>query len=314
MNHPAYCEFFTQRLEFNGIPIWAHGSCAPNALTVLRDWLGRMLAKMPVTLGNLAECGVEVHVIASRHHSSRMPTGHWVGPNGNDPRGFGGFFTLIGEAEILHSPGQYHLDNRELVPHELAHMIQEHGLDAALRARIAAIYNANRYRWAGCYAAKNEREYFAELSMWYWGSHGDHAGLPPGWAAGPAWLKSHDPDAHAFLENLYTGKSEPSHVTWENASLQPGQAPGVSTHVGLPTDVLFLNERAERVKIIWIDHSGREHGFAELPAGAKQFQSTFTGHVGASGMRATACLAPTRRESRRREPSSRSPDRRSRAA
>ena len=60
--------------------------------------------------------------------------------------------------------------------------------------------------WKGAYAATNVSEYFAELTMWYFGTHGDlhMTGQKP--ANGPQGLKAYDPEAYALLEDLYSGR------------------------------------------------------------------------------------------------------------
>ena len=60
--------------------------------------------------------------------------------------------------------------------------------------------------WAGAYAGSNESEFFAELSMWYWGTHGDLSmkGAKP--ADGRDGLKAYDPEAWALFDDFYGGR------------------------------------------------------------------------------------------------------------
>jgi len=61
-------------------------------------------------------------------------------------------------------------------------------------------------RWEKAYAAVNPHEFFAELSMWYWGTHGDlhMTGAKP--ADGPEGLKAYDPESFALMDDFYHGR------------------------------------------------------------------------------------------------------------
>jgi hypothetical protein len=67
--------------------------------------------------------------------------------------------------------------------------------------------------WKPAYASTNPDEYFAELTMWYFGNHGDM--VIPGTEVKPGatWLKSYDPDGYALLEKIYQGKADVREVT-----------------------------------------------------------------------------------------------------
>ena len=60
--------------------------------------------------------------------------------------------------------------------------------------------------WIDSYAGSNDQEFFAELSMWYWGTHGDMGmkGKKP--ADGPAGVKIYDPKVYALFNDFFSGK------------------------------------------------------------------------------------------------------------
>ena len=84
----------------------------------------------------------------------------------------------------------------------------DHGLTGSVRARIRQQYQRSLAKglWKGSYAGSNEHEFFAELSMWYWGTHGDLGmqGTKP--ANGRDGLKAYDPEACTLLDEIYNGK------------------------------------------------------------------------------------------------------------
>ena len=80
---------------------------------------------------------------------------------------------------------------RDILTHEFAHLLMDYGLPPALREEIRATHKrvtetTRRWRRADgelAYAGSNASEYWAELSMWYFGSHGEYvdrqARVPP---------------------------------------------------------------------------------------------------------------------------------------
>ena len=97
---------------------------------------------------------------------------------------------------------------RDICLHEFAHNIRNRGIGRDLRARFDAQYQASLAKglWVGSYAASNKDEFFAELTMWYFGTHGDEnmKGLKPD--DGPVGLKKYDPDAYALFDDFYSGR------------------------------------------------------------------------------------------------------------
>jgi hypothetical protein len=98
---------------------------------------------------------------------------------------------------------------------EFAHNILDHGVSRAVREKVREQYRRSLARglWLGSYAAANEHKFFVELSMWYFGTHGDlhMEGAKP--ANGPEGLKAYDPEAFALLEEFYSGKLKASNET-----------------------------------------------------------------------------------------------------
>ena len=60
--------------------------------------------------------------------------------------------------------------------------------------------------WQKSYAGSNPDEFFAELTMWYFGTHGDLHMTGPKPANGPDGLKHYDPEAFALLDEFYSGR------------------------------------------------------------------------------------------------------------
>lgn len=72
---------------------------------------------------------------------------------------------------------------RDICVHEFAHTVMDFGLGEAQRREIEACYQesaVNNGTWnrapgqPPAYAATNPSEFWAELTMWYFGTHGEY--------------------------------------------------------------------------------------------------------------------------------------------
>ena len=99
-------------------------------------------------------------------------------------RGLGGLQASCGEENLLALDADPRYAGRDILSHEVAHTLMDYGVPDATREAIEAQYEASvvgRGLWrrpdgSKAYAATNPSEYFAELTMWYFGS----VGIPRG--------------------------------------------------------------------------------------------------------------------------------------
>ena len=76
--------------------------------------------------------------------------------------------------------------------------------------------------WLGTYAGSNPSEYFAELTMWYWNSHGSFNGFQgPRPDVGTEGLKKYDPDAFVLFDEFYSGKMDIPPITPRGGRREP---------------------------------------------------------------------------------------------
>jgi hypothetical protein len=105
----------------------------------------------------------------------------------------------------LNLPSDRYRGGSDICIHEFSHAIMNFGLTAAQRQRIQEQHarSLGSGLWLASYAATNPQEFWAELSMWYFGARGDRrmTGTPP--ADGPDGLKRYDPAAYDLLNDLY---------------------------------------------------------------------------------------------------------------
>ncbi len=129
-------------------------------------------------------------------------------------RGLGGLNASVGEENLLTPDDDPRYAGRDILTHEFAHTLMDYGLPPRLRDEIEAGFARSvgeRGLWRKptgvmAYAGTCAAEWWAELSMWYWGSHGEYVDsarrLP---AAGPGGLAAYDPDGFALVGGVYSG-------------------------------------------------------------------------------------------------------------
>ena len=220
---PPESGFFSKALAYQGIPIKSSSEVVDAALFAARDRLAMMLSNLPVVCDNLRSVHAEVHIIGRDQVTSDLP--EWRFDKGKPlaeyngltidqrTRGMGGRIASCGEENLLKLEKDRYR-GRDICVHEFSHCIYEFGISRDARERFRRQYKASLAKglWDKAYAASNDDEFFAELAMWYFGTHGDlhMTGVKP--ANGPDGLKAYDPDAFALFDELFSGRMKISHT------------------------------------------------------------------------------------------------------
>ena len=216
--NPPEKDFFSKELTFRGIPIKSHEVVSNEALYAAYDRLSLELGHLPpMVISNLVGNNVEVHIIGRDQVTTDLP--EWQQDKGKPiaeyngltrdqrTRGMGGRLTSCGEENLLKLQKDRYR-GRDICLHEFAHSIRNYGIDDELRAKFDAQYHASldKGRWVKSYAGSNPDEYFAELTMWYFGTHGDMNMTGPKPENGTEGLKKYDPEAFQLFDDFYSGK------------------------------------------------------------------------------------------------------------
>jgi hypothetical protein len=228
---PPQREFYAKQLDYEGIPIKAPKEVADGALLAARGRLAMMLSNLPSIRANLRQAGTELHIIGRdqvtsdlpEHRSLKgkpLPEYHGLTVD-ERTRGLGGRLVSCGEENLLRLEKDRYR-GRDICVHEFAHNIRNYGMPPEVRARFDAQYQRSLTNglWQKSYAGSNPDEFFAELSMWYFGTHGDlhMTGAKPG--NGPEGLKQYDPEAFELLDQFYRG-----HMTVPGKQIRTVQTP-----------------------------------------------------------------------------------------
>ncbi|HEU5070802.1 MAG TPA: hypothetical protein VFV96_10385 [Verrucomicrobiae bacterium] len=217
--HPPEQGFFAKELDYEGIPIKAPDVVVDAALYAAYDRLSMMLTNLPSVRAKLRAAGAELQIIGRDQVTTDLPD--WRHDKGKPlpeyngltrdqrTRGMGGLHTSCGEENLLKLEKDRYR-GRDICVHEFAHNILGSGVSREVREMVRAQYrrSLDHGLWVGSYAGSNLDEFFAELTMWYFGTHGDLGMNGPKPANGRAGLKAYDPEAFKLLDDFYSGRLE----------------------------------------------------------------------------------------------------------
>ena len=211
--------FFAKRLDYEGILIKAPTNVVDEALFAARDRLSMMLSNLPSARIKLHAAGAELHIIGRDQVTTDLP--EWRHDKGKAlaeyngltrdqrTRGMGGLMTSCGEENLLKLEKDRYR-GRDICVHEFAHNILGHGVSREVRQKVREQHrrSLDHGLWVGSYGGSNFDEFFAELTMWYFGTHGDLGmkGAKP--AVGRDGLKVYDLEAFTLLDDFYSGRME----------------------------------------------------------------------------------------------------------
>jgi hypothetical protein len=216
---PPEKNFFAKGLFYQGIAIKAPKEVVDEAMFAAYERLSMLLSNQPMVISNLAGAGAELHIIGREQVTSDLPEHrHLKGRKLEEhhgltvderTRGLGGLLTSCGEENLLKLEKDRYR-GRDICVHEFAHNIRQHGIPSDIRKLFDEQYHKSLDNglWQKSYAGSNPDEFFAELTMWYFGTHGDlhMSGTKP--ENGAEGLKKYDPEAFELLDEFYSGRMQ----------------------------------------------------------------------------------------------------------
>jgi hypothetical protein len=285
---PPLYGFYSKYLNCDGIAIRSAQVVDDRALYIASAKIKMMLKHMDAARQNLIKNGAELHIIGKDQQTSDLPeladqkNVNYVDKGqvtdiDKRTRGVGGIYASCGEENLLQLPADRYAGGYDICVHEFAHTLMTYGLDESLRQKIRRQCNhaINKGLWKGAYATDNEMEYWAELSMWYFGKHGEFlpgTQLPE---AGREGLMHYDADGYKLLDSIYSGLLQPV-LKRASVPVMKGAVSGISTE---RSEIRLNNNRADSVKLYWIDQQGNAKLYAIAPPQKSIVQATFVSHV-----------------------------------
>ena len=214
---PPEKDFFSKRLDYQGIPIKAHEAVSDDALREAWQRLDMMLRPQPAVVARMVKAGAELHIIGKDQVTSDLPEHRSLKGSklkafddqtvDERTRGLGGLLTSCGEENLLRLENDRYR-GRDICVHEFAHNIRNAGMPAEMRKKFDEQWQRSLKNklWVKSYAASSADEFFAELTMWYFGTHGDMGMEGPKPGNGNEGLKKYDLEAYNLLDEFYSGK------------------------------------------------------------------------------------------------------------
>lgn len=222
--NPPEDGFFTKVISVDGIPIKASSVVVDDALYAAYDRIRMETAHLPMVVANLAAAGAELHLIGRNQGTTdlpewrqdkHVPLDEYDGLTRDQrTRGMGGLITSCGEENLLNLQEDRYR-GRDICLHEFAHNIEEAGMPGSVRALFDKQFEVSKANghWFNSYAGSNPDEFFAELTMWYFGTHGDLGMSGPKPENGTEGLKKYDPEAYKLFDDFYSGRIEIAKIT-----------------------------------------------------------------------------------------------------
>jgi alpha-glucosidase len=213
--------FFAKELDYHGIPIKASAAVSDQAVYEAYRRVNRLLTnfvtRQPMLISNLVAARVQVHIFGQHQVTSDLPEFRELKGKplpeyhgltiDQRTRGMGGRLTSCAEENLLKLKWD-HYYGRDICAHEFAHAIRNFGMSLDVVDLFDQQYRASLAKglWKGAYAASNADEFFSELTMWYFGTHGDlnMTGEKP--KNGRAGLQAYDPQACRLIADFYHGR------------------------------------------------------------------------------------------------------------
>ncbi len=217
---PQQEDFFDKKTDYHGIVIRANKVVSDEAMFEAYRRINMVLKNMPNALSNLVSAKAGLDIIGKDQVTTDLPDyRHMKGkPFQGKPtekvttvdertRGFGGLRFSCGEENLLKLKEDRYF-GRDICVHEFAHTLQNYGLSKDIQQKIKDQYKVSMDKglWKGAYSASDVGEFFAELTMWYFGTHGDTPNGSDVPAPGKEAFKAYDPEAFQLLDELYSGR------------------------------------------------------------------------------------------------------------
>jgi hypothetical protein len=288
-SRPPVRDFFDKYVDCGGIFVRSARGVEDRALQLACGKVTTMLARASQAKANLLEWQAELHIIGRDQQTSDLPElrsargQDWDKSTHQDidqrTRGVGGLYSSCGEENLLGLPTDRYRGGSDICVHEFAHAFTNFGLDATLRREIEAQYLRAKDAglWKGLYAMTNPQEYWAELSMWYFGAHGDRGtfGPPPGATA----LGAYDAGGYALLDRIYTGAIRPTPIRIAAVRAVDASTPVRSIASSAAATLVLFNNTSTSYSVQWIDFKGQPVSYRGLDRMSYRELSTFVTHA-----------------------------------
>ncbi|MBS1800559.1 MAG: hypothetical protein JSS95_12130 [Acidobacteria bacterium] len=236
--------FYDKYVSCGGVTFRSSKHTKDHELSGLCVRLDRMLAKQDDARRNMAQRGVEFHVVAADEQVASLPEYRGVGRDGR-ALDVGVYGSCV-ESKQGGSDGS--------CSRQLAISIFLFGFDEQMRRHIEEQFRSARLKglWRDDAAGESAKEYWAQLSVRYFG-----------WGRATAVeLRAYDPGGYALLDHIYGGFERPRAIEVIRARSVSKLA--ISKVNKVPAQIQLVNNSARPIRVFWMDTEGKSREVGEL--------------------------------------------------
>ncbi|OCX52087.1 hypothetical protein BEL04_11340 [Mucilaginibacter sp. PPCGB 2223] len=230
---PPVFGFYGKSLMADSIIVRAPKRVSDDALVLAGMKIQVMLKYMPAVRHNLIQRGAEMHIIASNQETSDLPEyrelkgkpykdnrGLMYKSINDRARGLGDIYACCPEENLLRFYGDNY-GSYDVCAHEFAHVVMDFGLDQSIRNKIIAQFHKSISKglWKNEYAATNPQEYWAEMSIYYFGANPKALNKikGPEVTNGPDALREYDEGGYNLVDSIYNSMLQPAIINMQPA-------------------------------------------------------------------------------------------------
>lgn len=258
--NPPIFGFYVKAMHCGGITVRGSAHLRDDSILTICNRAKQLLSKSDSLQQNMAQRGVELHVVAIGEAMPLLPE-----LSGKDESNFSN--------RSLFQPGLYRVcfetkDERTMLNQctsQIALSMMLYGFDSAMRRNIQAQFQSARtlHLWNGLEAGVDAQEYWSQLSAWYFGGRGncpDTSLMCPN--SGVEALKSYDRGGYLLLHQLYEGIERPKAVTVMRARSVSKLA--ISSMNPVPAELQVVNNSGHLLYLSKMDPYGHITQAGEL--------------------------------------------------
>lgn len=278
--NPPLFGFYAKDVICDGIHIRGAANVQDQSLLRACARVELMLAKIDVVRQNLAQRGVELHLIAVSQNILSLPeyADRKEDKTLQGARERPGIYIACGEEAFAEpATGEHGIDPCTA---EFALAILRYGYDTKIRDRIAGEYRdaVKAGLWTNAPAGASPEQYWAELSAWYFGGHGTFLRAEnPFPAPGPLGLRQYDPQGYELLKLLYNGMDRPLAI--EAIRARNVSKLAISQASSVPAQLQLVNNGPQTLRLFWIDIDGVTRSVGVLGPYRRAIEDTFLSNV-----------------------------------
>lgn len=255
---PPVFGFYAKYLNCGGIAIRGSRDLRDDTMRTVCERVSQIFMKSYILQRNMTQRGVEIHLVGNAEKIAMLPEfrGAMTSLNSSlsQPNEYGLCFETANESAML-----------DQCTAQIALEVMLYGFDPIIRKEIQEQFQTARLQhlWDGIDAGQDAKQYWSQLSIWYFGGRGDctqKSKQCP--ASGKESLNSYDPGGYSLLSRLYEGVEKPKAIEVIRARSVSRLA--LSSISSVPAELQLVNNGGHPIRVSRMDPYGHIMSVSEL--------------------------------------------------